>query len=106
MDEREQRLAQAVACYRARRDRTEHPAGEFTGSRADRAWHISPSERRPCCDAAEPSDLGGRQKFVGHWLNSHCRSIAHVANLFDVTAEELKNALKAKPAPAGQLKLF
>ncbi len=106
MDDRTKRLEQAVACYRARRDRVEHPRGEFTGSRQDRAWHIDPSERRPCCDAAVPSDLGGRQKFAGHWLNSHCRSIEHVANLFEVGADELRSALKAKPGPAGQLKLF
>lgn len=106
MDVHEDRLAQAVACYRARRDRTEHPKGDFTGSRRDRAWKIDPAERRPCCASATPSDLGGNQKFVGHWLNSHCRSIEHVANLFGVSADDLRAALKEKKPAHGQLKLF
>lgn len=106
MDDTAERLAQSVACFRARRDRTEHPKGEFVGSRRDRAWKIDPSERRPCCTEATPSDLGGNQKFIGHWLNKHCRTIEHVANLFGVTADELRAALKGKPPAAGQLKLF
>lgn len=106
MDDLAQRLERAVACYRARRDRAEHPKGEFSGPRGDRVWDIDPSERRPCCDAAKPNDLGGRQKFAGHWLNKHCRSIEHVANLFGITPDALRSALKTKPAAAGQLKLF
>ena len=106
MDDVSDRLAAAAACYRARQDRVEHPKGEFTGPRRDRAWKIDPSERRSCCASAKASDLGGRQKFINHWLNSHCRTIEHVANLFGVPAEDLRAALKAKPAPSGQLKLF
>ena len=96
MDDAAQRLEQAVACYRARRDRAEHPKGEFSGPRNDRAWKIDPSERQPCCASAKPSDLGGRQKFIGHWLNQHCRSIEHVASLFGVAPDDLRSALKAK----------
>lgn len=106
MDDHADRLQAAVKCFKARRDRKEHPKGEFTGVRADRAWKIEPTERRPCCADAKPSDLGGRQKFIGHWLNKHCRTIAHVAQLHGVSEEDLRKALKAKPAAPGQQDLF
>ena len=105
MDEA-QRLRLAVACFKARRDRQEHPKGEFTGERRMRAWVIDPAERRPCCTSAKASDLGGRQKFIGHWLNKHCRTIEHVASLHDVKADDLRKALKAKPGAPGQQDLF
>jgi hypothetical protein len=105
MDE-EQRLQTAVECFRSRRDRKEHPKGEFAGESGRRAWKIDPAERRPCCASAKASDLGGRQKFVGHWLNKHCRTVEHVAQLHGVNVDALRAALKAKPAPAGQLKLL
>lgn len=100
----DERLAAAVACFKARRDRKEHPKGEFRGERGSRAWRIDPAERQPCCTDAKASDLGGRQKFIGHWLNRHCRTIEHVARLHGVDPGDLRKALKAKPG--GQLKLF
>ena len=106
MDDHAGRLEAAVACYKARRDREGHPEGEFIGSRGDRAWRIDPDERRSCCADAKASDLGGKQKFIGHWLNKHCRSIIHVANLFGVTADDLRLALKTKPTSPGQQNLF
>ena len=106
MDDHADRLQAAVECFRERRDRKAHPGGEFTGPSGDRAWKIAPTERRACCANAKPSDLGGRQKFIGHWLNQHCRTIAHVANLHDVSENDLRKALKAKPKVPGQQDLF
>jgi hypothetical protein len=99
-------LKDAVDCFIARRERAEHPDGVFRESPEGTVWAISATERQPCCASAKPSDLGGRQKFIGHWLNQHCRTIAHVANLHGVSENDLRKALKAKPVSAGQLKLF
>lgn len=106
MDDRADRLQEAVDCFRARREREAHPDGEFTRPGGTLTWTIAETERQPCCASAKPSDLGGNQRFVGHWLNQHCRTVEHVANLFGVAADELRAALKAKPATTGQLKLF
>ena len=53
-------------------------------------WQPSAQERRPCCDAINPT-TANRQA-----LESHCRSQAHVAALFGVALPDLKAAVKAE----------
>jgi hypothetical protein len=81
--EREARLQQAVDVALARELRKEHPQGDWQ----DGLWYPAPEERRPCCEKLAPSP-GNKQA-----LDSHCRSKAHIANLFDVPVAELKRAV-------------
>jgi len=79
----EARLHQAVAVALARELRKEHPEGDWQ----DGLWYPSPEERRSCCEKLAPSP-GNKQA-----LESHCRSKAHIANLFDVPVPDLKRAV-------------
>lgn len=106
MDEKTDRLQEAVDCFKARREREAHPDGEFTRPGGTLTWTIAESERQSCCSGAAPSNLGGNQRFVGHWLNQHCRTITHVARLHGVNEDDLRTALRAKPGDRTQLKLF
>lgn len=84
----QEKLEKAVDEYYARQDRTRHPAGHFdNGGR----FYLSETERRPCCEGIrEPS----RQH--PNSLNTHCRSILHIAALFDVPETDLRRAVRAK----------
>ena len=78
------RLALALEAFLARESRAQGPEGEWR----EGLWFPSPNERRPCCDGLQPSP-GNKQA-----LESHCRSAAHVAALYEVPVLDLRRALK------------
>ncbi len=86
MPEPEERLPLAVRTFLAREKRQEGPEGEWQ----DGIWLPSSSERRACCEEIVPT---GANKQA---LEAHCRTIVHVAALFDVPATVLKRAVRAE----------
>lgn len=78
------RLQEAVRTAIAREDRTESPRGEWQ----DRLWYPADEERQDCCENITPTE-GNRQA-----LESHCRTQAHVARLFNVPRGELRRAVR------------
>lgn len=79
-------LGKAALEYIDRRDRGAHPDGTF--DKAGRWWPSS-SERRPCCKLIrQPSRAHPYSYMV------HCRTIPHVAQLFNVPEAALKERVK------------
>jgi hypothetical protein len=76
--------------FLARQSGAEEPEGSWI----DRVWLPSNRERRSCCEGLEPDRLKDPQK-----LKIHCRTLLHVARLFDVDnghlRVELRNRRKA-----------
>ncbi len=81
------RIAAAADHLEARQSGAEEPEGAWT----DRVWLPSESERRPCCDGLEPDKLKDPQK-----LRSHCRTLLHVANRFDLDSRLLRAELRRR----------
>lgn len=92
----DERLDKAARVAVAREERLESPRGEWR----DRLWYPAPEERRGCCEPITPTEAN-RQA-----LESHCRTQAHVAQLFDVPLADLrrtaKRAREAGARAAGQ----
>ena len=80
------RLDQAIDCYLHRQARRINPDGYFdNGGR----WYPSETERQSCCSSIrEPSR---EWRFS---LNKHCRSMKHIAHLFDVDLRFLRQRAK------------
>lgn len=72
--------------YIRRQERRAHPDGIFDGVGR---WYPSEAEERPCCDyIRRPS---GRWPYS---LLTHCRSVAHVAALYNADPKEVRRAIK------------
>ncbi|NJL18562.1 MAG: hypothetical protein HC938_16780 [Nitrospira sp.] len=85
------RLRLAVAAFLRREDGREKPSGEWRAS----VWYPDPAERRPCCDSIEVSPKN-RQA-----LYDHCCTRAHIAALYDVGPNDLRQAIREeRPTPA------
>lgn len=80
----EGRLRLALEALLARESRAQGPEGEWR----EGLWFPSPGERRPCCEGLLPTPANKQA------LESHCRSAAHVAALYDVPVLELRRALR------------
>jgi hypothetical protein len=78
------RLALALETFLARESRAQGPEGEWS----EGLWFPSPNERRPCCEGLQPTPANKQA------LESHCRSAAHVAALYEVPVLDLRRALK------------
>ena len=81
------KLEQAAQCYINRLNRKEHPEGTF-----DKAKRFQPSEQesRDCCNhIRRPS-----ARFP-YSLMVHCRTIEHIANLYEVDTTELRRLVRA-----------
>src|SRR6185295_19534944 len=90
------RLRLALEAFLARESRAQGPEGEWR----EGLWFPSNNERRPCCEGLAPT-LANKQA-----LESHCRSAAHVAALFEVPVLDLRRALRRaritqEEAPSG-----
>ncbi len=71
--------------YLARKERSAHPDGSF--DRASR-WYPSDDEWQDCCAGIrEPS------RAWPYSLMVHCRTLVHVANLYDVDEADLRNVV-------------
>ncbi len=77
------RLQEALDCYRARQLRQEHPEGSFD---KQGRWYPSADETRPCCYAIRFPSRAYRYSLL-----THCRSIEHVAALYDVDSKALRS---------------
>jgi hypothetical protein len=79
-------LEQATREVLARQSRRSHPKGKWDDNPR---WWPSKDERRDCCSSIrEPS---------GNWpwsLMQHCRTVVHVAQLYDVDESELRRAVR------------
>lgn len=79
------RLEQATKELLARRNSQSHPEGEWDGPR----WWPSADEEHDCCWSLETPSTA--------WPGSmmlHCRTIVHVAQLFNVDESELRRAVR------------
>lgn len=83
--EDDRRMERAVKTFLRRESRVESPVGEWQ----EGIWRPASSEHRPCCDEIAPAP-GNKQA-----LEAHCRTILHIAALFDVPATGLKRAVRA-----------
>jgi hypothetical protein len=81
----EARLREATAVAVAREQREACPEGEWR----DRLWYPSPEERRACCEKIHPCEAN-RQA-----LESHCRTQAHVAQLYSVPLAALRSSIQS-----------
>jgi len=80
----EGRLRLALEALLARESRAQAPEGEWR----EGLWFPSPTERRPCCEGLRPTPANKQA------LESHCRSAAHVAALYDVPVVALRRGLR------------
>jgi hypothetical protein len=80
-------VQQAADVFEARQNGLEEPEGAWT----DRVWLPSDRERRPCCEGLEPDRLKDPQK-----LRNHCRTLLHVASLFDLDSRVLRAEVRRR----------
>ncbi len=74
-----------MAAVLARHERKEHPRGAWQNG----LWWPDPQERRACCETIQPTPANKQA------LESHCRSQAHIAQLFGVSGPALRRAALA-----------
>jgi hypothetical protein len=89
--ERRKRLEDCSIAYIKRLLLEENPSGEFYYDERDRnglpRWYPSAQERQPCCSYDPPLHFN-RLRFY-----THCRSIEHLANLYHVDVNFLRQRL-------------
>ena len=79
-------IEKATQEYLDRQARAAHPDGRFdNGGR----WYPSEDEECPCC-----SRIRNPSRRWPYSLNTHCRTLKHVAYLFDVNATDLRRAVR------------
>lgn len=69
-----------------RKNKTSHPYGSFKNNGT---WLPSDKEKQSCCDSIRTPSV----KYP-YSLMTHCRTIEHIANLYNVDKKELKQAIK------------
>jgi hypothetical protein len=84
----EERLELAVSEYVARKIRRHHPSGDFDKSSR---WYPREGEMCECCKSIRTPS-----RAYPYSLMAHCRTMAHVANLFEVKLADLKHGIKIK----------
>lgn len=84
-------LKEAVRIYCLRKERKDHPDGEF-----DKGGRFYPSddEHRKCCDRVRSPS-----RSYPYSLMTHCRTITHIANLAEVSESELRKAIRKESPP-------
>ena len=80
------KLDKAAREYLARQARESHPKGEFDNAQR---FYPSQQEHQDCCDDIRPPS-----RTYPFSLIKHCRSIEHVANLFEVDVTELRHRVR------------
>ena len=84
-----QRLERATSEYADRQERRAHPDGQTDkGGR----WYPSASESQPCC-----RDVRGPSRSFPWPYMRHCRTMRHLAQLYDVPEAALKKAGRRPP---------
>jgi hypothetical protein len=79
-------LEQAARTFIARRDRTAHPTGKFDNAGR---WYPSESETCSCCSSVRSPSRSYPYSYM-----THCRTMAHVANLYGVSVSELRKEVR------------
>ncbi|MHC4777376.1 MAG: hypothetical protein ACYTFG_02235 [Planctomycetota bacterium] len=79
------RLKAALACFKRRQDRTEHPEGEF-----DKAKRWYPIGVEDCTGDDCGADIRSPSRNHPYSLMLHCRTLRHVAWLFSVDESKLR----------------
>lgn len=82
----ESQLGKAVKCYIDRQNRDEHPSGYFDNVKR---WKPFSYERCECCNGIRSPSMG-----FPFSLMVHCRSITHIAQLYEVDESMLRKAVK------------
>lgn len=78
------RTVDAAREFIARRDRSTHPDGDFDSSGR---WYSAEDEERECCyDIRPPSAAWPYSLMI------HCRTLRHIARLYDVDMKDLRRA--------------
>ncbi len=70
------------------------PFGYYTGKQAGGPWFPHPYEVRACCQAMTPLVLGHPYHY-----QRHCRTLRHIALLFNVDEPDLRKALDLEHEP-------
>ncbi len=80
------RLEQAEQCYLDRQARDTHPSGSFdNGGR----WYPDEDEIQECCNSIRrPS------RNYPYSLMVHCRTIKHIANLYNVEVRAIRTIVR------------
>lgn len=79
-------LETAAREYIARRDRVINPKGKFDNAGR---WYPSTEEHCDCCNGVR-----GPSRAHPYSYMTHCRTIAHVANLYGVDVKDLRREVK------------
>lgn len=80
-------LQAAIGEYQARKARSSHPVGSF--DKAGR-WYPDGAEKQGCCERIRTPSRAWPNS-----LNSHCRSVDHIATLYRVNVSDLRKAINA-----------
>jgi len=86
MSDFDEKVIAAAQEYLRRQRREVNPAGKFDGGGR---WYPAPDEVRDCCARIRPPS----RRFPYSVL-VHCRTAEHVANLFGVSAADVRRAAK------------
>ena len=81
------RLNAAVVCYLDRQSRYAHPFGKFDKARG---WQPDEGERRECCNSVRTPS-----RVRPYTLKQHCRTMQHIAQLYDVDLRALRTMVTA-----------
>jgi hypothetical protein len=79
-------LHDAAVEYVNRQSRATNPLGGF--DKAGR-WYPDPDERRDCCDS-----IRSPSRRFPYSLMLHCRTLKHIAKLYDVEEKQLRELVK------------
>ena len=80
-------LDAAVVCYLDRQSRNIHSEGKFGKARR---WEPDEGERRKCCDSIRTPS-----RVRPYTLEQHCRTMLHIAHLYDVDLSVLRTMVAA-----------
>lgn len=87
----QEKLNDAALCYLARKKRHDHPSGRFDNAGR---WYPNNSEEQSCCKY-----IRSPSRAYPHSYMVHCRTIQHVANLHQVSLNDLKAAVRKLDPP-------
>ena len=86
---RKERLEQACQEYHNRKARISHPCGKFDN--AGRWYPDKSIEEKDCCKS-----IRSPSRSYPYSMNLHCRSLDHVASLFEVDRSFLRKLAKSQ----------
>lgn len=82
----EEKILEAIEVYTKRQSRECHPSGKFDSAGR---WYPDKEEKCWCCD-----EIRIPTRAYPYSLLVHCRTIKHIAELYDVSTVDLRKACK------------